>query len=187
MRPTHAVLATALALVLAGCQAEAPADEAIAPAPEAAAAPEAEAPAPVEPAAHAHVGLMAHEPWSRPLAPGATVAAGYMHLMNHTTQPETLVGARAEGVGRIEMHDMAEVDGVMQMRPIDGGVPLVVDGMAAFQPGGKHLMFIDVTRSWNEGDVVPVTLVFESGTETVIDFAVTASKDEGAGDAHAHH
>ena len=189
MRPTSAALTTVLALVLAGCQAEAPAADAPAAAqgPEASPAPEAATPAAAEPAASAHVGLMAHEPWSRPLAPGATVAAGYMHLMNHTTQPETLIGARAEGVGRIELHDMAEVDGVMQMRPIEGGVPLVVDGMAAFQPGGKHLMFIDVTRSWNEGDVVPVTLVFESGTEVVIDVVVTASKGESSGDEHAHH
>ena len=188
MRPTSAALATVFALVLAGCQAEAPAASTTpeaSPAPEAAAP--AAAPAAAEPAASAHVGLMAHEPWSRPLAPGATVAAGYMHLMNHTTQPETLIGARAEGVGRIELHDMAEVDGVMQMRPIEGGVPLVVDGMAAFQPGGKHLMFIDVTRSWTEGDVVPVTLVFESGTEAVIDVVVTASKGESSDDEHAHH
>jgi len=189
MSKPSAVLATAFALVLAGCQAEAPSADApaAAPAPEAAAAPEAVPAAPAEPAASAHVGLMAHEPWSRPLAPGATVAAGYMHLMNHTTQPETLVAARAEGVGRVELHDMAEVDGVMQMRPIEGGLPLAVDGMAAFQPGGKHLMFIDVSRSWNEGDVVPVTLVFESGTETVVDFAVTASKGDAASDEHAHH
>jgi len=192
MRPTSAALATVLALFLAGCQAEAPAASTTpeaSPAPEAAAPAAAPAapPAAAEPAASTHVGLMAHEPWSRPLAPGATVAAGYMHLMNHTTQPETLIGARAEGVGRIELHDMAEVDGVMQMRPIEGGVPLVVDGMAAFQPGGKHLMFIDVTRSWTEGDVVPVTLVFESGTEAVIDVVVTASKGESSDDEHAHH
>ncbi|MGL6289989.1 MAG: copper chaperone PCu(A)C, partial [Silanimonas sp.] len=135
----------------------------------------------------AHVGLMAHEPWSRPLAPGATVAAGYMHLMNHTAQPETLVGARADGVGRIELHDMAEVDGVMQMRPIEGGVPLAVDGMAAFQPGGKHLMFIDVTRSWNEGDVVPVTLVFESGTEVLVDVAVATKDGDVEGSDHSGH
>jgi len=48
-------------------------------------------------------------------------------------------------------------------------------------------MFIDVSRSWNEGDVVPVTLVFESGMETVIDFAVTATKGDAAADEHAHH
>ena len=180
MRPiTTATLALAITLTLAGCGADAPLATDVAPAIDA--APVADI-APV-----AHVGLMAHEPWSRPLAPGATVAAGYMHLMNHTAQPETLVGARADGVGRIEMHDMAEVDGVMQMRPIEGGVPLVVDGMAAFQPGGKHLMFIDVTRSWAAGDVVPVTLVFESGTEATIDVVVGDRGAEGAGDEHAGH
>lgn len=176
MRPNTALLAAALVLVLAGCQ---PAD----------APPAAEPAAPVA-ATTAHVGLMAHEPWSRPLAPGATVAAGYMHLMNHTAQPETLVAARADGVGRIEMHDMVEVDGVMQMRPIEGGLPLVVDGMAAFQPGGKHLMFVDVTRSWNEGDVVPVTLSFESGSEVVVEFAVRAgeaAQGEGEGEGEHEH
>lgn len=187
MRTIPAVLATALVLALAGCRADAPAEaSAPEPVPATDSVMTAEAAAPAA-APTAHVGLMAHQPWSRPLAPGATVAAGYMHLMNHTTQPETLVGARAEGVGRVELHDMAEVEGVMQMRPIEGGVPLVVDGVAAFQPGGKHLMFIDVTRSWNEGDVVPVTLVFESGTEAVIDVAVTATLGGDAAEDHAHH
>lgn len=191
MRPTSAILAAALVLALAGCQpADAPPAADTAPN-DASAAPPADAAAnETAPTAAtvAHVGLMAHEPWSRPLAPGATVAAGYMHLMNHTAQAETLVGARADGVGRIELHDMAEVDGVMQMRPIEGGVPLAVDGMAAFEPGGKHLMFIDVTRSWNEGDVVPVTLVFDSGNEVVVDVAVTAEAGEGdASDQSAHH
>ena len=50
-----------------------------------------------------------------------------------------------------------------------------------FKAGG------DVTRTWNEGDVVPVTLVFESGTEAVVDVVVTASKGESSGDEHAHH
>ena len=185
------LIVPAIALVLAGCRAEAPADAA-APTPDSdAAAADADAVAPARDLAPAHVGLMAHEPWSRPLAPGATVAAGYMHLMNHTAQPETLVSASAEGVGRIEIHDITEVDGVKQMRPIEGGVPLAVDGLAAFEPGGKHLMFFDVTRSWAEGDTVPVTLGFASGTTAVVDFAVSAKAGaDGAGDdagGHAHH
>ena len=196
------LLVTAIALVLAGCRAEAPADAADAGAApavdaaadasaDAAAAADADAVAPARDLEPAHVGLMAHEPWSRPLAPGATVAAGYMHLMNHTAQPETLVGASAEGVGRIEIHDIIDVDGVKQMRPIEGGVALAVDGMAAFQPGGKHLMFFDVTRPWAEGDTVPVTLSFASGTTATVDFAVSAeggSEGEGSGEGgHQHH
>lgn len=180
------VLVSALVLALAGCQAEAPAAPEAAPEAAAETAPADVAGAAAPDAAKdavAHVGLMAHEPWTRPLAPGATVAAGYLHLMNHTAQPETLVSARAEGVGRIEIHDVVEVDGVMQMRPVDGGVALAVDGMAAFQPGGKHLMFFDVSRAWAAGDTVPVTLEFASGQAVVVEFAV----GDGGGEDHSDH
>ena len=185
MRP---LLATALVLLLAGCRAE---EQTAIDAP--AASPQS---TPATGAAEAmaeqpHTGLMAHEAWTRPLAPGATVAAGYGLLMNHGTTPERLVAARAEGVGRIEIHTIESVDGVMQMRPLEGGLELPVDGTARLVPGGKHLMFFEVTRSWAEGERIPVTLVFESGTETVVEFAVLAQAPAGTADAdhggHAHH
>ena len=179
------LLVSALALGLAACQpaAEAPV------APEAPAVPATPAPAPAAPVADAaHTGLMVHEAWSRPLAPGATVAAGYGLLMNHGTTPERLVAARAEGVGRVEIHTIESVDGVMQMRPLEGGLELPVDGTARLVPGGKHLMFFEVTRSWAEGERIPVTLVFESGTETLVEFAVLAQAPAGTADAgHGHH
>jgi len=184
MRP---LLATVLVLLLAGCRAE---EQAVIDAP--AASPQS---TPATGAAEAmaeppHAGLMVHEPWSRPLAPGATVAAGYGLLMNHGTTPERLVAARAEGVGRIEIHTIESVDGVMQMRPLEGGLELPVDGTARLVPGGKHLMFFEVTRSWAEGERIPVTLVFESGTETQVEFAVLAQAPAGTADAghggHAH-
>lgn len=191
-------LVSALTLALAGCRADAPADTAVVDAAAVVAGanaavsgtadevPTATAAAVASDAPEAHEGLVAQQPWSRPLAPGATIAAGYLQLMNHTTQPETLVAARAEGVGRVEIHDMAEVDGVMQMRPVEGGITLAVDGLAQLQPGGKHLMFFDVGRSWEEGGVVPVTLAFASGREITVDFAITATGAE-ADAGHGHH
>jgi hypothetical protein len=195
MRPNHGpvlarVLATAVALSLAACAGGHESEGAAAHEAQAAAAtPAAGTDAHGQGEAHApaHVGLMAHQPWSRPLAPGATVAAGYLHLMNHTANPETLVAARAEGVERVEIHDMVEVDGVVQMRPVEGGVSLAVDGMVAFQPGGKHLMFFGVSRSWTEGEVVPVTLVFASGQEIELEFAVGTPAEAADEDGHAHH
>lgn len=184
---SFAVVALSGALLL-GCSVSASSDvdsshqHAASPAP---AAPEAQAEQkPMD--QMAHVGVMAHMPWSRPLAPGANVAAGYAHLMNHSSKDERLVSARAEGVGRVEIHTMSEVDGVMQMRPLDGGLALPVNSMAKLQPGGDHLMFFDVTRSWNEGDSVPVTLVFESGLEVPVQFSVKQG-DAAAKDEHQHH
>jgi copper(I)-binding protein len=183
------LVVSALTLALAACQAESPAPvEPAAPAAPAAPVAPAAPEAPVAAAAVAHVGLMAHEPWTRPLAPGATVAAGYLQLMNHTAQADTLVSASAEGVGRVEIHDMEEVDGLMQMRPIDGGLALDANAMVALQPGGKHLMFIDVTRSWAAGERVPVTLAFASGQTVAVDFDVRDGSPESGehSGGHAH-
>ncbi|MFN7386802.1 MAG: copper chaperone PCu(A)C [Lysobacteraceae bacterium] len=186
------LLLPALLLTLTACQAgnEAAAPPVAAPTEAAAVAAVPDAPAPAAEAhAHAHAGLMAHEPWSRPLAPGATVAAGYAVLMNHTDAANTLVSARADGVGRVEVHSMAEVDGVMQMRPIEGGLPVPAQGIAQLVPGGNHLMFFDVARTWAEGETVPVTLVFASGAEVVVEFAIRNEGPGGMADHgdHAHH
>ena len=190
MRPLFALSVLVLsAYLLVGCSADAAPESESSPAAMSAAesTPAAEVAAQAEaPAAQAHEGLMAHMPWSRPLAPGAKVAAGYAHLMNHSDNAERLVSARAEGVGRVEIHTMSEVDGVMQMRPLEDGLALPVNGMAMLQPGGNHLMFFDVTRSWNDGDTVPVTLVFESGKETIANFAVKQG-EAPASDEQKHH
>lgn len=174
------LLVSAIALGLAACQ----------PAAETTAAP-ATPTAAVTYSAAAHTGLMVQEPWTRPLAPGATVAAGYGLLMNHGSSLERLVAARAEGVGRIEIHTIESVDGVMQMRELAGGLELPVNGSARLRPGGKHLMFFEVGRSWAEGEQIPVTLVFESGMEQVVEFAVLAQAPAGTTEAghggHAHH
>jgi len=193
MRLTLLALATALAL--AGCQAGEPTDAAATAAPEVAPVAMPADPAmdgAAESAAEqgapmVHGGLMMADAWTRPLAPGATVAAGYGALMNHTTQADTLVGARADGVGRIEIHTMSDVDGVMQMRPLEGGVALAVDGAASLAPGANHLMFMDVTRTWAEGETVPVTLMFESGAEVPVEFMVKQEGPDGAaGEPHSH-
>lgn len=174
------VLVSAIALALAACQAEAP------PAAPAAVEPVPAADTAAAASAEQHVGLMAHGSWTRPIAPGTTVAAGYTLLMNHGAQLETLVAARAEGVGRIEFHEVAEVDGVSQMRPIEGGIAIGVNDSVALSPGGKHLMFIDVSRTWAAGETVPVTFEFASGQTIIVDFPVNEG-DAGPIDAtHAH-
>ncbi len=177
MRLPLAALAAALVLTLSACQPDAT------PVTETTTA----AAGTTDSAPPKHEGLMVSAPWSRPLAPGATVAAGYFELMNHSGQQETLVAARAEGVGRVEIHDIVNVDEVMKMRPLVGGLVLDVDGMATLQPSGRHLMFFDVTRTWAEGETVPVTLVFASGKEVLVDFSIGAPAAAAAAAEHAHH
>jgi copper(I)-binding protein len=50
---------------------------------------------------------------------------------------------------------------MMQMRPLTEGLPVPADGVATLAPGGAHLMFMEITAPFVDGETVPVTLTFE--------------------------
>ncbi len=53
-------------------------------------------------------------------------------------------------------------------------------------PGGYHLMFIDLTRQPRKGENFPATLTFEKAGSVTVDFAVEGIGESGA-DAHGSH
>ncbi|MBY0563087.1 MAG: copper chaperone PCu(A)C [Hyphomonadaceae bacterium] len=136
------VLALAFAFALAACGA--PSTD-----PTPAAATAAEAPA----------ALQVSDAWASATPGGATVSAGYFTI----TSPieDRLVSASSPRAARVEIHEMAMDGDVMRMRAVDGGVELNAGESVTLAPGGIHLMFMDVTSPFGEGESVPVTLTFE--------------------------
>jgi len=47
-------------------------------------------------------------------------------------------------------------------------------------PGNRHIMLMQVKRVLAPGDIVPMTLQFESAPAQAVDFPVRALGDEGA-------
>jgi periplasmic copper chaperone A len=56
---------------------------------------------------------------------------------------------------------MAVNNGVMTMRPIEGGLTIAPGGTAKLSPGGNHLMLVELDAPLRQGEQVPVTLTFE--------------------------
>jgi len=56
------------------------------------------------------------------------------------------------------------VDGVMRMRPIEGGLEIPSGGAVELKPSGMHLMLIGLKRPLVAGENVTVTLIFADGT-----------------------
>src|SRR5438445_13256553 len=63
-------------------------------------------------------------PWARATPRGASVAAGYLKLTNTGTTPDRLIGMSAAVSDRVEVHEMATVEGVMKMRPVKDGLEI---------------------------------------------------------------
>lgn len=127
-------------------------------------------------------------PWLRATPGGAKVAGGYLRISNGGSEPDRLVAASIPLAGRGEVHEMANRDGVMTMREVDGGLVIPAGGSVELKPGGFHLMFLDLKGPAKEGETVRGTLTFaRAGTvEVTFSVAPAGARSPGAG-GHAHH
>lgn len=85
-------------------------------------------------------------------------------MRNIGAAPDRLIGADSPASTRVEIRVIGMESGVMKMRQANG-LPLPAKGVLDLKPGAAHLMFVDISRPFKEGDAVPVTLRFERAGE----------------------
>lgn len=97
--------------------------------------------------------------WSRATAPGAPVGVAYFELVNSGGQ-DALIHIETPVARQVEMHSMATVGGLMQMRRVLS-VDVPAHGRVRFEPNGLHAMLIDLVRPLKKGDRFELTLAFQ--------------------------
>lgn len=107
--------------------------------------------------------VTAVDPYVRAVPPGQTNTAAFMVLQNADAKPHAVVKADNSISKVTELHGHVNEDGVMKMRPVKQ-IDLPAKGEAKLQPGGLHVMLIDLKQPPKPGDKVAVTLTFEDGS-----------------------
>ena len=105
---------------------------------------------------------------------GATVAAGYMTIINKGTAADRLKGFSSPASGKFEMHEMSMDNGVMKMRPLPDGIEVKPGATVELKPGSFHLMFVGIKEPFQKGARVKGTLTFEKAGPVEVEFAVEA-------------
>ena len=96
-------------------------------------------------------------------APAGGVSAMFMHVVNGTSLSDTVTAVRVEGVGRTEIHRTQEnADGLSEMVPVEGGIPVPAGQTVTLEPGGLHVMLFDLEGDLADGDLLDVTLELSS-------------------------
>lgn len=95
----------------------------------------------------------------------AKIGAAYMVIAN-TGGDDTLIAASSDSAKTIELHNVTNQNGVMEMRPVEGGITVPASGTVEFKPGGYHMMLIGLTKDLKAGDTVGITLEFEKAGKT---------------------
>ena len=116
--------------------------------------------------------LVITQPWSRATPTGAKVAGGYLTIENKGSAPDRLVGGAGDVAGKLEIHEMAMNNGVMTMRPLDKGLTIEPGKTVKLEPGGYHLMLMDLKNPLKQGEKVPLMLEFEKAGKVTLSLDV---------------
>lgn len=98
--------------------------------------------------------------FTRAMLPGQPVGGGFITIHNGGSEDDTLIAAESPSAGHMELHEMAMVNDVMQMRPLKDGIPVPAGETVELKPGGLHMMFMAVKEPFVEGATVNVKLTF---------------------------
>jgi len=133
-------------------------------------------------------GIAIDAPWSRPVAAGTSVGAGYLKITNSGNEPDVLLGASSDSAERVEVHETTVGDdGTSRMRKLDG-LEIKPGETVELKPAGMHLMLIGLKAPLKEGDTFKLKLNFQKAGAADVGFAVKASGGgaDGAPSKHVH-
>lgn len=92
-------------------------------------------------------------------AGAASVGVVYLELTNGD-RADTLIGAHAPNARAAEIHGTTMEQGMMRMRPVPA-LPLGRREHVRFEPGGLHVMLLDLAGPLRPGDEFTLVLEFE--------------------------
>ena len=117
--------------------------------------------------------------WARATMPGQKVSAAYMQIQSDADA--RLIGASSPVVPRVEVHEMKMDGDVMRMREVKA-IDLPKGKTVMLQPGGLHVMLMNLPKPIAAGDIIPLVLVVESGgKQQTVEVKAEARAPMGAG------
>jgi copper(I)-binding protein len=131
-------------------------------------------------------GVHVEDAWARVTVPAQTVGAVYFEIESDAGDTLTSVSVPRSVARAVEMHESvadhtgdstADSAGMaqMSMRRIDA-VPLPSGQSVSFQPGGYHVMLVDLAQTLIDGESFEMTLEFEHAEPLTVDVAIAESQ-----------
>lgn len=131
--------------------------------------------------------------WVRTSPSMASAGAAYMEVSNTGDSDDALIGAAVDpGIAAtVEIHETVTMDsddggmgsdttmgdmgtdttmeggGMMTMQPVER-IDIPAGGSVSLEPGGYHVMFLDLAAPFEAGDSIEITLTFENAGEQVV-------------------
>lgn len=130
-------------------------------------------------------GITITAPWARASAGMMRTGAAYLTLGNAGAAGDRLVAVSTPVAGRAELHTHLRDGDVMRMRSVEA-IEIPPGGKAELQPGGLHIMLMDLKAPLKQGETFPLSLQFEKAGKQTVTVAIEAAGASGP-DQHKGH
>lgn len=112
-------------------------------------------------------------PESGGMPPDGSNTAAYMVIENRGSQADRLIRVEGDAAEAIEIHK-SEIQGdIMTMRPVDS-IEIPAKSQTRLQPGGYHIMLINLHQPLSDGDRISLRLIFEKSGPIDLEVEVRA-------------
>ncbi|WP_150252170.1 copper chaperone PCu(A)C [Nocardiopsis deserti] len=143
--------------------------------------------APAEEAADA---FSVTDPWVKAVTAEEGMTGVFGVLANGSGEEITVVSASYEAAGVVELHEVVSEGTDGTMREKEGGFPIPAGGSATLEPGGDHIMLMELAEDLRPGAEATVTVEFSDGSTTEFTAAVkdyAGANEEYGGDTEGGH
>ncbi|KUI28438.1 copper chaperone PCu(A)C [Mycobacterium sp. GA-2829] len=122
--------------------------------------------------------------WVKAAETGMTAA--FAQLRNSADREVRVVSAATTAAARVELHEVVG-ESAPRMQPKAGGFVLPAGGATELNPGGDHLMLMELTGPLPPGSDVEITLTFGDGS--TLPMTAQVREFAGAGEQYdgGHH
>jgi periplasmic copper chaperone A len=115
--------------------------------------------------------IVIREAWIQEMPPSQKITAAFMLIENHNAAEISLLSVGTDVARVVELHEMLVEEGMMRMRKVNA-INVPAGGVVKLEPGGYHLMLIDLNRELKAGAQVRVTLQFSNRIEKTVNVPV---------------
>jgi hypothetical protein len=125
------------------------------------------------------------DPWVRATPKGASVGGAYMTITNRGSEADRLTGAATPAADRAEVHQMPTDNGVMTMRPVEGGLEIKPGETVVLKPQSFHLMLLGLKQPLSQGERMKATLDFAKAGKIEVEYTIESIGAQGPSAATA--
>jgi copper(I)-binding protein len=102
------------------------------------------------------------QPWARATPKGASAGAAYMTITNNGKTPDKVNCVSSDASAECQIHSMTMDNGVMVMRPVEGGLEIKPGETVTLKPGGFHMMLLNLKQPLEQGNTMTAKLKFDN-------------------------